>query len=558
LLSVTRTIRLGALAAAIAASLVACDRREPAASPESTPTQTAAEATPSPTESPSPTPSPSPSPTASPEEGGVLRVAIPEPSTLDPMRAQDPGSVLVVRQLFEGLTRWDPVAQEVVPAAARSWDVADEGRRFIFHLRPDLRWHDGSRVTAEDFRAAFDRIALRKNASDLAYTLERVDGFIQVKQLGSAKHLRGVQAPDDSTLVIELTQPYYDWPAVLTHPGLVPIPEQASRNIDKFLTEPIGNGSFRMAKAWEPGQPVVLKAFEEAIEPPHLDSIHFFPYPDAAASWTAFDEGDLDVAEVPVGRFDYATENYGDRGVTSLLAGYYYGVNVRAGNLKNDRVRRAIGIAIDRESIAENIYKGSMEAPRGVIPNGLPGFDDDACESICDYRPDEAKSLVAKLKPKARRIDLEYTRGNPHEQIADSVADDLRAAGLRVKVHGFAFPAYIDRLSRGQQEVFRYGWLAEYPSPDAFLSPLFDSASAENYSGLRSHRVDRLLDDAHATSSEKKRLNLYRAAERAVLKNFAVAPIGSFVSHWAARQEVEGIVFDVLGGFDAAGVWLSD
>ena len=474
------------------------------------------------------------------------------------MRAQDPGSVLVVRQLFEGLTRWDPVAQKVVPAAARSWDIEDEGRRFTFHLRPDLRWHDGSRVTASDFKTAFDRVALRKNASDLAYTLEHVEGFIQVNQLGTSKHLRGVQAPDDSTVVFELTQPYYDWPAVLTHPGLVPIPDQASRNLDKFLTDPIGNGPFQMAKTWEPGSPVELKAFKDAIRPPHLDRIEFLPYTDAAASWTDFDNGDVDVAEVPVGRFDYATETYGDSGVTPLLAGYYYGMNLRADNLDSVRLRKAISLAIDRESIANDIYKGSMAAPRGVIPQGMPGFDDDACISRCDYEPDEAKALVADLKPTARKIDLEYTRGDPHKQIAESVAGDLRAAGLQVKVRGFAFPDYIERLGNKEQDVYRYGWLAEYPSPDAFLSPLFDSGSPDNHSAFRSSRVDRLLDDAHSTRSEQKRLALYRAAEKAVLKNFVVAPIGSFVSHWAARSGVEGIVFDVLGGFDAADVWLSN
>jgi oligopeptide transport system substrate-binding protein len=535
----------------------ACDDRTPAAQPEPAESETAPSPTPTPTTSPTPEASPSPSPTVPPEEGGLLRVAIPQPATLDPMRAQDPGSVLIVRQLFEGLARWDPVAEQVVPAAAKSWEISDEGRRFTFQLRKGLRWHDGSPVTAADFKAAFDRIAVRDNASDLAYTLERVEGFIRTNQLGRGRHLSGVQAPDDSTLVIELTQPYYDWPAVLTHPGLVPIPEQATDAPDKFVSKPIGNGPFRMDEAWTSGEPVVLRAFDDSAADPHLDRIEFTTFEDAGASWPSFEEGDVDVAEVPVGRFDSAAETYGG-GVTPLLAGYYFGMNLRAKSMASERVRRAISLAIDRESIATDVYKGSMEPPRGVVPTGMPGFTDDACGSVCGYRPDRAEAIVSALKEKAARIDLEFTKGDPHGRVAASVADDLRAVGLRVKVRGFSFPAYVQRLGGPEQDVFRYGWLAEYPSPDAFLSPLFDSASADNHSHFDSPRVDRLLDEAHATRAESKRLQLYRAAERAILKGVAVAPIGSFVSHWAARPEVQGIVFDVFGGFDAAGVSLSD
>jgi ABC-type oligopeptide transport system substrate-binding subunit len=167
-----------------------------------------------------------------------------------------------------------------------------------------------------------------------------------------------------------LTQPYYDWPTVLTHPGLVPIPKQAERDIDQFLSKPVGNGSFQMARPWTSGEPVLLKSFADAIKPPFLDGIRFFPFEDAAASWAAFDDGDLDVAEVPVGRFDYAAETYGQDGVKPLLAGYYYGLNLRSKNLRKDRLRKAVTLAIDREEIADEIYKQTMQAPRGVIPAG--------------------------------------------------------------------------------------------------------------------------------------------------------------------------------------------
>jgi oligopeptide transport system substrate-binding protein len=531
-----------------------CNGDEPARPPIPSPTESTATTLPS----PSPSIEPTPSPTLAPAEGGLLKVAIPSPSTLDPMRLQDPGSLLVVRQLFEGLTRWDPTAEKVVPAAARSWSVTGGGRTFTFKLRKDLRWHDGERVTAGDFKAGFDRIATRRNASDLAYLLERVKGFIQVNQLGKGKSLRGVRVLNDSTLVIELAEPYYDWPLVLTHPGLVPIPEQARRNLDGFLSKPIGNGSFSMSRPWSPGQPIELNAFADAIQPPLLDGIRFVPFENAAESWPQLEEGNLHVSEVPTDDFDEASEKYGNTGTQPFLAGYYYGFNLESKALKSVRLRKAVNYAIDREAIADEIYQGSMVPARGIVPSGLPGFESDTCGELCIFAPDKAASLVGKLSKKSRRVSLEFTRGYPHGQVAELIASDLRASGLQVAVRSYAFPKYISRLSRGGHGIYRFGWLAEFPSPDAFLSPLFDSVSPDNYSGFESRRVDRLLDKAHATSNGRDRRTLYQAVEHAILETVPVAPIGYFLTHWAATPDVQGIEFDILGGFDAAGVSLNN
>jgi oligopeptide transport system substrate-binding protein len=516
-----------------------------------------------PTESSSPTPSASPEATPTgevfTEADQVLKVAIPDPATLDPMRIQDPGSTLIARQLFEGLTRWDPQQEAVVPAAARSWKVTRRGRVFTFKLRGGMTFHDGTPVTARDFEFAFNRIADKKNASDLAYTLELVDGFVAFNQLGRGKKLRGITAPNDRTLVIELSEPLYDFPAVLTHPGLVPVSKDSVKDIDEFLRTPVGNGPFEIAKPWTPGDEVVLGAFEDFYEPPALDGIEFIPFVDAAESWIDFDNGDLDVAEVPVGQIEPAAETYGDDGYKPLLAGYYFGLNVRSKALENVRLRLAINHAIDRAAIATDIYRDNMLAPRGIVPTGLPGFSDSgACEGICEYRPRTAARIVSRLPRRARRIRLDFTAGKPHAQVARAVKADLEEAGLEVKIESYGFTKYLRRLRAGKQQMYRLGWIAEFPVPDVFLSSLFESDAPDNHSGFDSRRVDSLLRKAHAESSELKRVELYRKAERTILKQAPIVPLGSFVTHWAAQPRVEGIDFDVMGGFDAAGISLSN
>ena len=488
----------------------------------------------------------------------VLNVAIPEPSTLDPLRIQDPGSVLVARQLYEGLTRWDPIEEKVRPAAAESWRASNGGRTFTFKLREGMTFHDGTPVAARDFRFAFDRIALKENASDLAYTLDRVSGFTEVNQLGRSRHLAGVAAPNDLTLRITLDEPFYDFPAVLTHPALVPLPARRVNRIDDFLAAPVGNGPFKMAELWSPGQPVILEAFPGFIETPDLDGIRFLPFPDAAASWLLFRDGELDVAEVPAGQIEDAEQAYGDQGFRPFLASYYYGFNLRSKSLKSIKLRRAINRAIDREAITATIYNGTMTPPRGIVPAGMPGFQENICAVVCRYSPSVARSLLQEVKAKDRKLVLEFTKGDPHDQVAGMIRSDLKEVGFDVRIRAFPFSQYLRRLRDGDQGVYRLGWIAEYPVADVFLSPLFGTGSSDNHSGFSSDKVDALLREAHAEPSEGRRVQLYIEAEKEILKQVPVVPIGSFVTHWAAQPRVRDLNFDVMGGFDAVNVFLED
>lgn len=486
----------------------------------------------------------------------VLNVAVSEPATLDPLRIQRPGDMLVARQLYEGLTRWDPVEEKVLPAAAESWRVSNGGRTFIFKLRPGMTFHDGAPVTSKDFRFAFDRIALKENASDLAYTLDRVAGFTEVNQLGRARRLSGLATPDDLIFIINLSEPFYDFPAILTHPALVPLSARRVRDIDDFLAAPVGNGPFKIAEPWSPQQPVILEDFPGFIETPDLDGIRFLPYPDAAASWLQFRDGDLDVAEVPAGQIEDASQVYGDAGFRPFLATYSYAFNVRSRMLKSKRVRQAINMAIDRDDITNTIYKGTMEPARGIVPNGMPGFQENLCTDLCRRAPDRAARIVSNLKSKDRRVDLEYTKGDPHDDVARMVAGDLREAGFRVRVRSFGFNQYLKRLRKGNQGLYRLGWIAEYPVPDVFLSALFLSDSPDNHSGFSSKKVDSMLARAHAERSAARRAQLYIEAEKEILRQVPIAPIGSFVTHWVAQPQVKDLEFDVMGGFDATNVYL--
>jgi peptide/nickel transport system substrate-binding protein/oligopeptide transport system substrate-binding protein len=306
-----------------------------------------------------------------------------------------------------------------------------------------------------------------------------------------------------------------------------------------------------MAQTWSSGQPVVLKAFTEFSPTPRLDGIEFLPYSDASASWLPYLNGAIDVAEVPAGQISAAAKVYGDKGYQPFLAGYYLGLNVASPALKDLHFRKAIDRAVNRKRIASKIYKGTPQPPRGIVPQGMPGFQENVCFKLCDYSASAARRLVHKVPKKKRKVRLEYTLGPPHGAVAKAVKKDLEAVGIHVTVKGYRFKPYLRKLRTGKQEMYRLGWIAEYPDPDVFLSSLFASTSPDNHSGLSSSKVDKMLAKARAEPIEGVRVQDYIAAEKAILKHAPIVPIGSFVTHWAAQRYVDGIQFDQMGGFDA-------
>ncbi len=492
------------------------------------------------------------------EDDTVVTIAIKDPATLDPMLIGDPGSALVARQLYEGLTRWDPDRHAVVGAVAKSWEVSKDGKTFTFKLRRGLEFHDGTPVTADDFIFAFDRIAQRKNASDLAYVLQRVKGFTAVNEVGKSQHLEGLRAPDKQTLVIELSEPDQNFPAVLTHPALVPLSSVAVGNEDEFLRNPIGNGPFAMAQPWDVGGEIYLEAADGAPQQANVDGLRLVPYEEAAVSWLDFLEGDLHISEVPAGQIEDAQTRFGGDNYKVLMNGYSYGFNVTSKNLDDINLRKAVNFSIDREAIGQVVYNGIMEPARGVVPPGVPGFSSKLCKKLCSYQPKTAKRFIKKVPAKARKLTLQFPDEEPHDEVAELMERNLNKTGFDVELQALKFEKFFDLLQTGANSTYRLTWIAEFHSPDAYLAPLFESDSPDNHSGFASKKVDDLLAQARAEPKAKKRLKLYAQVEKLVLKEVPVVPIGYFKTHWANQAEVGGLAVDSTGTFDAAALTLDE
>lgn len=491
---------------------------------------------------------------AKPVPGGTLRVNVRDLGSLDPASTTGRGGLLAIGQLFDSLTAIDPKTGEAVPAAAASWTTAANGLEWDFTLA-DATFHDGTPVTATDFKAAFDRIARKATGSDVAFQLEAVQGFNAAKIQGSAQGLAGVRPASPKLLRILLDRPFADLGEFLAHPALAPLPASMLKNPQALQNQPVGNGAFKMAGPREAGKVVLERNDAHTGGTPYLDRLELRLVGDPDQSWRDFLANRADVSEVPTTALSNRSRA-GKGGFTPFWAALYYGPNLKNPKFQKPEVREAISLAINRRQIADTVYGGTKEPATGLIPRGVSGYTRDACAN-CVRDVERARALIqAAFGGKPPEMIIDHLNASPPREVAQAIAGDLEEIGLRVALREHSSADYLNVLERGQHEIAEYGWLSEVPSPDGFLAQQLRSGSANNHTGFADRTFDSLIDQARAAKTQEAALDGYRKAEQRALEVLPLIPIVFYRNHIGVAERVHGLQVDGAGLFDAASVWI--
>ncbi|HEU5002216.1 MAG TPA: ABC transporter substrate-binding protein [Actinomycetota bacterium] len=497
----------------------------------------------------------SPRPTPPP---GDLRIGIRPPTTLDPALRVNPSDLLVAEQIFEPLVGYDRQTYALVPKLAERWEVQDNGTRFVFHLRPDARFQNGVTVTAGDVAFALNRLAQKATDSSLAYLLKPVQGFDDVNVSATATSLSGVQALDPHTLQITITSPWVDFPYVLTDPATAPLPaDQVQADPSGFMKRPVGSGPYELTSNSGLKGPLTLRRSPDYWGPaPAIPEVTLVVSPSPNAVLNDLHSGRVDVGEVPPDAMSSAVAQFGSRGFGPLAGGLYLGFNLQDPAVSDPRLREAVSFALDRKSLASQVYGNVLTPATSIVPPGLPGHSDLACATTCTYQPDQARALVKAAFPNASNggpsIAFDYPAGGPSDALAQAMAADLKAVGITLQLRPHSPADYLAMLNSNSQEMFLLVWVADYPLADWFLTPLFSSQSLDNHTGYSDGAVQYVLHAARGVSDTAQSLLLYRYVEGKVLSDMAVAPIGFYRNHDAADARVHGFYVDLLGGFEVS------
>jgi peptide/nickel transport system substrate-binding protein/oligopeptide transport system substrate-binding protein len=497
--------------------------------------------------------------------GGTFRFPVWEAPirTLDPARATTATDIMLVQQIYEGLTKFDQHLN-IVPALARYWEISPDGKTYTFELREDARFHNGEPVTAEDCVFSFERL-LTPGLNEANYHyFTRIVGAQDFHE-GRTESVAGLQAIDDHTFQIRFTTPFVPALSVLSmySTKILPKEELLARG-DDFFKAPIGTGPFRFSHWTERDEDPAIPIFRGVPQGIRLEAnAHYFegrPHLDAVvfrAIWNAQNAEEekplnelVDCIEAPIERYYDWVRVETDK----LLTLNYYILPSWVPAYDDARVRRAINFALDKRALLDSSpYSAGRPAATGIVPPGIPGFF--PMGSAWGHDVERSKKLLAKAGyPEGRGIPpletIVFGREDPRSAARRKCITSCMAK-IGVEVRPFKVKRFVvDSDEPAIQErpvLIHKGWSADFPDPDNFLWVLFHSTSPFNRSGYSNPEVDSLLDLAWSETSYKERNDLYRRIEKMILRDSPIIPLDYDRSRFLVRPNVRGFSLSPMG-----------
>ncbi len=461
----------------------------------------------------------------------ALRIDWEALSTFDPAKAHDIASAEVNDQLLSGLLSLS-FEGDLVPEAAVSWEVLDEGRRYLFKLQEGLTWSDGAPVTAKDFEYAWKRVlnpATNSPSASLFYCIQGATEYNQAISRDSDQV--SIRAIDRATLQVELVTPTSFFPHLLALPAFKPIPRHTVEKygdtwttVDKIQT----NGPFRL-QAWEEGRVAHFERnpYYHGNFPGNLERVELNLVPDWHDRLKMFEADELDVQDItwfpPRDAERLRLRHAGEYVSKPYLLTGYIGFDVSRPPFNDVRVRRAFGLAIDKDVLADLIGRGHLPpAKGGLVPPGMPGHVKDIG---LPYNPQKARRLLADagypdgrgfpslcfvMPQGAVIVDLDFVRSQWQKNL-----------GLSFDCEIVDFITMCQRLESDPPQLYAFSWVADYPDPDTFLRSSFCLSTTR----WQNAAFDLLVNEALKISDHEERMTLYWQAENILIKEAPLLPL---------------------------------
>jgi len=447
----------------------------------------------------------------------VVHVEVEPPHLLPLLRPDAWCERIVLHDVYEALVRRDPFPpHDIVPELAESFDVSPDGLELVFHLRRDVRWHDGRPFTSDDVMFTFDTIrdpAVMAAAARAHFeTVERYD------------------APDPATFRMTLREPSFLMLQHLESTTIIPrhVFGHGDINTHSHIRQPIGTGPFRFV-GYRAGREVVLERNDEYWGPPaRLDRIVYRFARDRALAMQMLRRGDVDVLpRLTPAQFEQVasdTDLLGTHELVNMLApGFSFIVyNTRRAQFRDARVRQALTMLIDRETILCALEECLGEVVSGPFPVGHPG-NDPAIEPW-PFDPTRARRLLDEAGWRQERPgDVRRRAGNPlrftllipavstnQHRMATLIQQDLLRAGIRVDLHSLDWSAFMERVTEHDFDaatlMFSTDWETDYF--DLYHSS--QCQGGQNYGCWENAEADDLLVELRRELDPGRRVQLER------------------------------------------------
>lgn len=461
------------------------------------------------------------------DSANVLRYALQtKPTTLDPALVEDGDTIDMLMQVFEGLVQWDD-NNKIVPNIAESWDISKDGTIYTFHLKDNVTFHNGRKLTADDFVYTLTRVLMKGTNSSTAMTyLNDIVGAADLHD-GKTDKLVGVKAVDAKTLEITIDKPRPYFLSKLTYPtAYVVCKEVLDANGGQFSDKTmIGTGPFKL-REYKSGYNVSLVANAEYHGgKPLIAGIERPIQIDSLGRQNKYESNGVDLTDVQ--RSDLPRLKQDPKLQPELKEFpraniYYLAMNQKAfAPFKDKRVRQAFAMAINKKDLIKIALNGTAKEATGVVPPGVLGYDE-SFQGL-PYDPEKAKQLMAEAGyPGGQNFPtFQLTFRDGYQYIKDGaelIKSDLeKNLGIKVELGMIEWAKFLDERQKGTMPCYHLRWSADYLDPQNFLSLMLRTGAPENTLGYSNPEFDKLCDQADVETNPEKRIALYRQAERLVV-----------------------------------------
>lgn len=463
-------------------------------------------------------------------ENSLIYLRSSDATSLDPLLSRDKFSSEVILNIFEGLVRFKKGSLDIEPCIAESWQVKDDGKKWLFFIRKGITFHNREECSAHSVVASFQR-----NMEEKAAPVEKWEMFYP--------YIKTIKALDKYTVEICLTQPYAPLLAALTTTSAV-IAASASYTPDGF--KPIGTGPF-MFERWEKGNYLAIKRNDYYWDGPVLLSgVIFKTIANPAARTMQVKTGNADITRIRSAR-EYE-EFYGKKEISICSSPsfrvHYLAFNTRKFPFTKIETRKAMAHLINKSGLVKHIYQNLAIPAITPIPPQLFGFNAEINDF--DYNIPKAKELLRQAGlEKGFSCNLYFSGKNIGQlQLANIITKNAKRVNINIKKVPLSFKELVDRCDRGEHDLVIMGWM-NAPDPDLFFYPLFTNTRGNvNRSFYQNPQLTSLLDKAKAVLDLEERIRYYKEAQVIIHRDVPWIPLFHLKSLAAHQKRVKNLYFN--------------
>ena len=486
---------------------------------------------------------------------GVLHVGnATEPQSLDPHIATGVPEHHIISAVMEGLVAKDRKTLMPKPGVAESWTISDDLTVYTFKLRRNARWSNGDVHTAHDYAWSWWRALQPALGNQYAYMLFPIDNAQQYYEGDISDFDQvGVKALDDYTLQVTLGNPTPYFLQLLDHYSLYPVHQatilkfgDADERGTRWTYEDnlVSNGPFQLSE-WKINRSIAVQknGYYWDVDNVRLNKIVFYPTENLTTEERMFRAGQLHITDdIPADKIQtYQDANDLSLRIDPYLGTYFYRININTPHLSDKRVRRALGMAIDREKLTKNILKGGQIPAYAITPPGTVGY---YADTDLTFDPSAARTLLAEAGyPDGANFpvtEILYNTNEAHRKVAVAIQQMWREnLNLDLQLLNQEWKVYLQTQSSGNYQISRAGWIGDYVDPNNFLD-MWLCDGGNNRTGWCNPEYDNLiLEVAPTMTSHEERLAVFAKAEKMLLDDMPILPIYTYTSRYLINSAVK-------------------